>query len=193
LEPANCFSGFFNINYRDNFWYGNHSSKNYYSAILNFPEKSKTQVTLSAKPVSISIPAISVNAPVVNLGLNKDRTLALPKNAGDVGWYEKSVSPGQAGASVLVGHLDWWTGKKAIFYNLKKLKAGDEILITKDDGSLVTFKVDSLTLYSQNAFPTNEVYGKIDYPGLRLITCAGKFNVFTQRYSQNLVVFATLK
>ena len=42
----------------------------------------------------------------------------------------------------------------------------------------------------QPAFPTDRVYGPIDYPGLRLITCGGPFDTHDRNYLDNVVVYA---
>ena len=41
-------------------------------------------------------------------------------------------------------------------------------------------------------FPTTLVYGNLDHPGLRLITCGGVLNSETGHYEDNIVVFADL-
>jgi sortase (surface protein transpeptidase) len=145
-----------------------------------------------AAPVRIRIPALGIDAPIVNLGLNANKTLQVPKGDFEVGWYTGSPKPGAIGPSVMVGHLDSVRGP-AIFQNLSRLKAGDIIEIVRKDGSKATFQVDTQEKYSQNKFPTEKVYGSIDYPGLRLITCAGTYSRLKGRYSDNLVIYASLK
>jgi LPXTG-site transpeptidase (sortase) family protein len=143
------------------------------------------------KPTEIKISALNIDAPVTNLGLNSDGTLAVPKKDGDVGWYTGSEAPGGTGPTVMVGHLDSIRGA-AVFINLKKIKAGDEISINREDGSSVIYKVDRMETYSQNNFPTNAVYGAINYAGIRLITCSGTFSRLSGHYSDNLVVYGSL-
>jgi hypothetical protein len=64
--------------------------------------------------------------------------------------------------------------------------------VQRVDGSTMKFKVDSVKQFSQSNFPTNEVYGNINYAGIRLITCGGTFNSQTHHYSDNTVVFGSL-
>jgi sortase (surface protein transpeptidase) len=144
-----------------------------------------------AKPVRLKIPSLGVDAPMVNLGLNANQTLQVPKEDNEVGWYVGSPAPGVVGPSVMVGHLDSMRGP-AVFRDLKKLQPGDTVEVMREDGSSAVFKVDSSQTYSQDNFPTDKVYGSLDYPGLRLITCAGKYSRLKGRYSDNLVVFASL-
>jgi LPXTG-site transpeptidase (sortase) family protein len=145
-----------------------------------------------SKPTKIKIPSIGVDASVGELGLNTDQTIEVPKNVWEVGWYKYSPSPGYTGPSVMVGHKDAITGK-AVFYDLKNIKVGDSITIEHEDGTTAVFKVDSMETYSQDNFPTDKVYGALSYPGLRLITCTGTYSRFKGRYSDNLVVYATLQ
>lgn len=106
------------------------------------------------------------------------------------GWYKFSPTPGELGPSIITGHVDNYQGP-AVFFYLKDLQPKQKILITREDESIVTFEVDDVELFDQNAFPTDRVYGNIDHAGLRLITCGGDFNVMTGRYLQNIVVYAS--
>ncbi len=145
-----------------------------------------------SSPARIKIQTLGVDAPVVKLGLNANRTLAVPKGDWEVGWYVGSPPPGALGPSVMVGHLDSARGP-AVFQNLSQLKKGDTIQVVRQDGIIVNFKVDSIEKYSQSQFPTEKVYGATNAPTLRLITCAGTYSRLKGRYSDNLVVYASLK
>jgi hypothetical protein len=158
----------------------------------NIPGKVLSVQQAAPAPVRVKIAAVGIDAPVGKLGLNLNGTLAVPAKNNEVGWYIGSPAPGAAGPAIMVGHLDSVNGP-AVFENLKNLKTGDEVSISRFDGSTVVFKVDSSQRFSQNSFPTDQVYGSLDYPGLRLITCAGSFSRLSGRYSDNLVVFASLK
>jgi sortase (surface protein transpeptidase) len=147
-------------------------------------------IVTTPKPKQIRVDSLKINAPIVELGLNADRTLEVPSVASDVGWYRNSPTPGAVGASILVGHLDSVRGR-AVFYDLKNIKVGDMIEIEREDGSIEAFKVDFFDVYNQDNFPTEKVYGNIDFEGLRLITCSGKYNYVHGRYTDNLVVYAS--
>lgn len=143
------------------------------------------------KPTKIKIAKIGIAANIVNLGLNSDQTLEVPKAGSDVGWFDGSPAPGALGPAVMVGHLDTVRGA-AVFYNLKQLTAGDMVEVEREDGSTAVFKVDASEKYSQDNFPTDKVYGPIDHAGIRLITCSGQYSLLKGRYSDNLVVYGTL-
>ncbi len=144
-------------------------------------------------PVHLSIPKLNLETDIVPpLGLNPDKTVSVPDSYEKVGWYSGGATPGEVGPSVILGHVDSYEGA-AVFYHLGQLEPGDEVSIARADGSTAVFVVEKLERFSQDAFPTELVYGPIDYPGLRLVTCSGVFNKVAQRYSHNLVVYAQLK
>ncbi|HYF05509.1 MAG TPA: class F sortase [Patescibacteria group bacterium] len=134
-------------------------------------------------PASMEITNIRLKAKLTPLTLSSDRTLPVPKDPFAVGWYNAT------GPLVLVGHYDSPTDV-AVFYNLKKLKSGEMVSVTSSDGAISSYTIDKVASYPIAKFPTQEVYNA-GSDQLRLLTCAGTFNHKTNRYSHNLVVFAT--
>ena len=123
--------------------------------------------------------------------MNSDGTLQVPAGYSEVGWYRKSPTPGEIGPSVIVGHLDGPQGA-AVFWRLHELIPGDSLEIVRADGNTARFEVDKVAQFSQDAFPTEEVYGDIYHSGIRLITCGGTFDRQAKRYSHNTVVYGKL-
>ena len=155
-------------------------------------EFATSQFTRS-QPIRLEIPALTIDTTfVLPLGLMPDQTVSVPDSYEQVGWYSGGVSPGEVGPSVILGHVDSVDGP-AVFYSLGELKTGDEIRVTREDGTRVIFTVTSVKRYPQSNFPTLEVYGPTNAPTLRLVTCSGLFDKSTRRYSHNLVIFAELK
>lgn len=145
-------------------------------------------------PTHIAIPAIGVDSPLMQLGLNPDGTLQVPpydKNA-PAGWYRGSPTPGQLGPSVILGHVDTFKAGPVVFYRLAQLRSGDRVNIHRQDGSTVVFVVDRVKNVPKDHFPKLEVYGDTDRPELRLITCGGDWNPALHDYTDNTVVFAHL-
>jgi len=142
-------------------------------------------------PVRISIPAIGVSARVIPLGLNRDRTMQVPKNVADAGWFRPGPEPGEQGAAVIVGHLASRSGP-GIFYRLRELRAGEVITIRLQDRSTVRFVAASMVRVPKGRFPTRRVYARTSRPTLRLITCAGKLNPATGHHPDNYIVFASI-
>ena len=144
-------------------------------------------------PVRIEIPALAVNAPVMRLGRNSDGTVQVPPldNHDLAGWYGGSVTPGQAGSSVILGHVDSYAGP-SVFFSIKNLLRGDQIDVVRADGTVAAFAVDGVQKVAKVVFPTSAVYGSVPYPGLRLVTCGGPFDAGRGQYLDNIVVYAHL-
>ena len=142
-------------------------------------------------PVNISIPAISVKAKFVTLGLDKVGALQVPTTGTVVGWFNGAPTPGEIGPAIVAGHVDW-NGKIGVFYRLKDLKKGAQILISRADGSTVKFAVTQTLIVPKLKFPTDRIYGDINFAGLRLITCGGKFDSKLKRHVDNVIVFAKM-
>jgi len=126
----------------------------------------------------------------MRLGLRGDGTLEVPKGGFPAGWYDRGPTPGEMGPAVIVGHVDM--NGPGVFYKLHNMKPGDQVTITRADGSKPVFRVKKVEQYLKNSFPTQLVYGNLDHAGLRLITCGGTFNTQTGHYEDDLVVFADL-
>jgi len=147
----------------------------------------------ASAPMTIVIPAIKVNAPVTRLDLNSNGTVQVPPldNHNLAGWYDRSVMPGAKGTSVILGHVDDYAGP-SVFYNIKNLHKGDAVYVTRADGRTAVFAVDGVQKATKINFPTNDVYGNVPYPALRLVTCGGPFNAKTGEYLDSIVVYAHL-
>ena len=147
--------------------------------------------TTGSEPVHISIPAIQVTADVTQLGLNKDRTVEVPEDPDDAGWYRNGPMPGEPGSAVILGHVDSKVGP-AVFYRLKSLHPGDQIAVRLDSRSVAHFEVTRVAQYAIEDFPRQKVYaGKLDRPALNLVTCGGKYDRAAGGYQSNVVVYTT--
>jgi len=141
-------------------------------------------------PLRVRIPAIGVNSGLVRLGLQKDGTLAVPTAAMTAGWYTGAPTPGELGPAIILGHVHW-SGGPAVFYHLANLKPGNRVIVSRADGTAATFAVVRVASFAKTRFPSQLVYGNIDYAGLRLVTCGG-FDPVAHTYEANIVVFAKL-
>jgi len=139
-------------------------------------------------PVRVRIAAIGVDSGLMDLGLRADGSLEVPPSGFPAGWYTGGPTPGELGPAIIAGHIDW--NGPGVFYNLHKLKPGDQITVTRKDGSKPVFRVTRVAQFSKSQFPTTLVYGNIDHAGLRVITCGGSFK--SGSYVDNIVVFADL-
>lgn len=140
--------------------------------------------------MTLDIPALGVSTALVSLGLNEDRTMQVPSNFGQAGWYQYSAIPGTTGPAVIAGHVDSRSGP-AIFYNLADLSAGDEVHVRAGDGARTTYVVQRVEQHPKDAFPTDQVYGETAGAELRLITCGGVFDRSQRAHRDNVIVYAT--
>jgi hypothetical protein len=140
-------------------------------------------------PVRLQIVAIGVDTTLMDLGLRAGK-MEVPPSGFPAGWYTGAPTPGQIGPAIIAGHVDW--KGPGVFYNLHKLLPGDEITVTRKDGSAPVFRVTRVEKFPKNNFPTKLVYGNIDHAGLRLITCGGSFNAASGHYEDNIIAFADL-
>ncbi|MFG2894209.1 class F sortase [Streptomyces sp. NPDC048248] len=144
-------------------------------------------------PTRLSIPEIAVDAPFTPLAIEESGQLAAPPADDNnlVGWFEEGASPGERGASIVAGHVDTKTGP-AVFFQLSTLKRGSTVDIAREDGTVATFKVDSVETFSKANFPNDRVYADTPSAELRLITCGGEYDRKAKDYADNVVVFAHL-
>jgi hypothetical protein len=145
-------------------------------------------------PVALVIPKLGVRSPVGEVGLGPDGQIEVPAVGPDydhAAWYRYSPTPGERGPAVIEGHLDSPEGAPSVFYGLALLAVGDDIEVTRADGKTLTFRITEVARYAKADFPTEAVYGDLDHPGLRLLTCGGSLDD-DGNYRDNVVVFATL-
>ncbi|BBA95294.1 putative lipoprotein [Actinacidiphila reveromycinica] len=145
-------------------------------------------------PSRLRIPSIGVDTSVMALGLASDGEVKVPPIAKDspAGWYDGSPTPGQLGPSVLLGHVTVGAYGDGVFLHLDRLRAGDSVAVTRADGSVATFAVDRVQTVAKSRFPTSSVYGNVDHPELRLITCGGTRISGGGGYPDNVIVYASL-
>jgi LPXTG-site transpeptidase (sortase) family protein len=149
--------------------------------------------SLASWPVSLSVPAIRVTAPITPVGQAKDGSVDVPplSQHNQTGWYDRGAVPGEPGRAIIVGHVDTKSGP-AVFYHLRELKPGDRIEVTRSDRSVVAFKVDTVEYFDKANLPADRVYGDEGSPGLRLITCGGDWVGGRTGYEDNVIAFASL-
>ena len=147
----------------------------------------------ASAPVAIDIPSINVHSTaLVPLSVGADGVLPAPTDYQAPGWYTGGPTPGQLGPAIIAGHVDGPDGP-AIFYRLGELTAGAEVTITRQDGTVARFVIDSVASYPKAEFPTSVVYGNTtNRAELRLITCGGKFDRTTGHYVNNVIAFGHL-
>lgn len=165
------------------------------SVPVTAPSGSATPRSLARSvPQRLEIPAIGVDTPIVSVGLAADGTVGVPPIEANApaGWYQYSPTPGQVGPAVILGHVTVGQYGDGVFLHLSRLAKGDRVVVVLQDGVSAVFSVDSVQMVSKAHFPTSAVYGSVDRPELRLITCAGPRGSDGSGYPDNTIVYASL-
>lgn len=144
----------------------------------------------SVAPIKVIIESVGISSNLMQLGLNSDGTLEVPPDSSISGWYTGGPKPGEMGPAVIASHVSW-NGVQGPFFALDQVNVGDLVIVINSDDSRFEFEVISTASYEKDQFPTNLVYGNLDYQGLNLITC-DLYDKATKRYANNLVVYAKL-
>ncbi len=155
----------------------------------SFEEEVGVNLPPASPPRVIRIPAIDVEATIIDLGLTDDGSLETPVDFDLAGWWAGGTPASHPGPTVIVGHVDSTKGP-AVFFRLRELEPGDEIEVVDDQDNSQTFVVIERHTYDKDAFPTERVYGDTDGPTLRLVTCGGVFDTVARSYESNIVVYA---
>ncbi|MGP4085386.1 class F sortase [Streptomyces sp. KR55] len=156
------------------------------------PTVKSAQALGRSAPVRLRIPAIGVDTPVMRLGLAPDGTVQVPPITADdrAGWYRHSPTPGQIGPSVILGHVTVGPYGDGVFRHLARLHRGDRIVARLENGTAAVFTISTVRTVAKANFPADDVYGNVNRPELRLITCGGPRT--GDEYRDNVIAFATL-
>ncbi len=149
----------------------------------------ETTRPIVSPPRQVVIPAIDVDAPIIDLGLTADGALETPADFDLAGWWAGGTVADEDGPTVIVGHVDDQDGP-AVFFRLQELTPGDPIIVIDALGREARFTVVDKGLYDKDSFPTDRVYGNHDRPTLRLVTCGGDFDRSERSYESNWVIYA---
>ncbi|MBZ9645743.1 class F sortase [Streptomyces sp. PSKA30] len=156
------------------------------------PSVKSVQALGRSAPVRLRIPAIGVDTPVMRLGLAPDGSVQVPPITADdrAGWYRHSPTPGQIGPSVILGHVTVGPYGDGVFRHLARLHRGDRIVARLENGTAAVFTISTVRTVAKADFPADDVYGNVNRPELRLITCGGPRT--GDEYRDNVIAFATL-
>lgn len=153
------------------------------------PFPTATTVPFAPPPTTVKIGSIGVEASIVGVGLVPGtNSLEIP-DIEHVGWYRLGPSPGQAGSSVLVGHVDG-QGRPGVFWRLGRLTPGDIITVSYEGAVTRNFRVMGRQQVPKAALPA-DLFSRAGPPRLVLITCGGAFDTTTRHYADNVVIVAT--
>ena len=145
----------------------------------------------TSTPVRLKVPKLGVDSAVQYVGLTPEGDMDTPKSAVDVAWYKLGPVPGEAGNSVIAGHINTRYSAHGVFEHLDDLNAGDEVHVTTAAGEELTFRVTHKKHFNDGE-PAPDVFGPANGIYLNLVTCAGTWEADKRSYSQRLVVYTEL-
>lgn len=142
-------------------------------------------------PKILEISSLGIRARIYGLGTTKEGSIAAPKNIYNVGWYEGSALPNEAGVTFIDGHYGLGI-IGGVFKNLARLKAGETIVLKTGNDTTYTYKIASSHTSPLTELDMREVLapsesGKNE---LVLMTCAGKQIPGTTSMDERTVVRA---
>lgn len=154
------------------------------------PVSAATPLDRSA-PTRLEIPAVGVDTAPWRSGTTATGSLAAPADFQHASWFEQGAAPGERGGAVILGHVDSTRGP-AVFFRLGELTAGDEVRVTRQDGSVAMFVVVRTEAVDKDRFPADRLFADDGTAHLYLITCGGAFDSARRRYLSNVIVTTTL-
>ncbi len=145
-------------------------------------------------PLRLLIPAIGVNAPIEQVGIDSNGDLGTPSASPwtDTGWYVNGPRPGEKGSAVIDGHLNRPGNTPAVFWRLYELRAWDEADVIDSNGKKLRFRVTDVEYYTPQNAPYQLIFGNNSGKYLNLITCAGDWIPSQHQTTQRLVVYTRL-
>ena len=175
------------------------AAKNVVTKTLDHPSQTKPTASTyhstaaANEPSYISLPSIGAAGYVQKVGIDQYNQMAASTNVNLAGWYVNSLLPGQAGLSIIDGHIDGHQHNQGIFGHLDKIKVGATFTITFGNGSNKSFQVKSVQLVNAADVPSVLFAHDPTIPSqLNLITCGGTYDGVSHTYAQRTIVVSAL-
>lgn len=145
-------------------------------------------------PVNIVVEQAGINANIEPQDI-VNGVMVNPSGPWVVAWYRQTSTLGEQGNVVLAGHVDFWDVGPSVFFNVRDLTEGDEIVLTGENGRTYTYAVDWVETFMLEDLTEGgvlqEVTGHTDTRSVTLITCGGEFDYVNGEYLSRMVVRGT--
>lgn len=142
-------------------------------------------------PQRLRIPAVDIDMPVTDVGVEPTGQMQLPVDPATAGWYRYGPdADSTAGNVMLAAHVDAVGYPIGPLARLRDLAAGETVEVQAADGSIRAYTIESLTYYEKSALPTAALFARDGAPALVIITCGGPFDASTGHYRDNVVAVA---
>jgi LPXTG-site transpeptidase (sortase) family protein len=144
-------------------------------------------------PTRVVIPDLDLRIPVDTVGLDDRNQVIVPQDVSRAGWYRYAATPGaDTGSAVIVAHRDGVDQGPGAFYNLGDLEVGDPILVQRERGEPLRYRVVAREQFGKSDIPLAELFSTQGRHRLTLITCGGPFDPGALEYTDNVVVTAVI-
>ncbi len=155
-------------------------------AVAGGADRLDASSTPPSRPVAVVVRRLGLQV-TVEAGGAENGVAEVPES-GSAAWYDGSTRPGENGATIIAGHVDY-DRRPGIFFHLSELAVGDRVEVETITGSTVGYRVTGMAYHPQGELPSR-LFDTTGDDVLHLITCGGRFDNKRGHYSHNLVVSA---
>lgn len=155
------------------------------------PESSTAGAPAQERPVTVTIPAVGLNAPVDPVGVTREGAMELPGDVERVGWYRFGpVAGADTGTTVIAGHVDGRKQGLGAMAAVRNVAVGAAVSVTAADGTRHDYRVIGRERIVKKALPVQDLFRRDGAHRLVLITCGGAYDRSRGGYQENIVVLA---
>ncbi len=166
-------------------------------APVSYPNPSPFRTDLApvaTPPERLIIPSAQIDIKLVPLGVDASGRLDVPSDPSQGGWYFRSAKVGEDGAVLIDAHYDDVHGRPAAFYNLKRVKVGDKLILVDSYGRQFPYRVTDVKRIDLDMVDrVQQLFSDASKASLILITCGGRWLPDESTYSARLVVHSVLE
>jgi len=156
--------------------------------VTNLPPQPESAAYQSTGGMTIEIPSLGVNVPIVGVNQTKAGGWDLTWLGNNVGYLNGTAYPTWSGNTVLTAHVNDAANAPGPFAYINELKSGDRIYIHVD-GTTFVYQVELTTVVSP--YNKTSVFEHEEYSWLTLVTCENYVEKFS-RYTSRRIVKAVL-
>lgn len=137
-------------------------------------------------PKNLVVNSVGIDERVVPMGTNAQGQIYPPPHT--TMWYDRSTQPGQAGISVIAGHVTYDGPDN--FYNLRNVPVGAIVTVTCSSDKVVRLRVTHKESVLKTKLTTDQrVWGGSATPIVTLVTCDINSRMVNGHHLNNYVVW----
>lgn len=145
----------------------------------------------AARPTTLRIPALDVEADVRAVGVERDGAMTIPAAPTTVGWYRFGAAPSDpSGHTVIAGHIATREDGAGALAPLAGARPGMAVELVDSAGVTHRYVVRGRESVHKKALPVDRIFARDGRPLLVLITCGGEYIEKLRSHRDNLIVTA---